>query len=164
MNDLGITFTLNGKLRTENVDPGCRVLDLLRDDLGLTGTKDGCSVGECGACTIVVNGFAVNACMIPTVQLDGADVLTVEGLKDTSIGRTLQAAFISCGAVQCGFCTPGMLLSAYALLLKNPCPDEEEVRNALAGNLCRCTGYQPIIEAIQLAQKLLEKSEVFPNY
>lgn len=151
MNGFTITFTLNGRLRTENVDPGGRALDLLREDLGLTGTKDGCGVGECGACTIVVNGLAVNACMIPTAQLDGADVLTVEGLKDTPIGRALQAAFISCGAVQCGFCTPGMLLSAYALLLHNAHPDEEEVRRALSGNLCRCTGYQPIVEAVQEA-------------
>ena len=151
MNSQRITFTLNGKRRTEPVDPASRALDLLREELGLTGTKDGCGVGECGACTIVVNGLAVNACMIPAAQLDGADVLTVEGLKDTPIGRALQSAFVSCGAVQCGFCTPGMLLSAYALLLDNPLPKEADIRRALAGNLCRCTGYQPIIEAVQAA-------------
>jgi aerobic-type carbon monoxide dehydrogenase small subunit (CoxS/CutS family) len=151
MNSQRITFTLNGKRRTESVDPVSRALDLLREELGLTGTKDGCGVGECGACTIVVNGLAVNACMIPAAQLDGADVLTVEGLKDTPIGRALQSAFVSCGAVQCGFCTPGMLLSAYALLLDNPLPKEADIRRALAGNLCRCTGYQPIIEAVQVA-------------
>lgn len=151
MNSQRITFTLNGKRRTESVDPASRALDLLREELGLTGTKDGCGVGECGACTIVVNGLAVNACMIPAAQLDGADVLTVEGLKDTPIGRALQSAFVSCGAVQCGFCTPGMLLSAYALLLDNPLPKEADIRRALAGNLCRCTGYQPIIEAVQAA-------------
>ena len=151
MNSQRITFTLNGKRRTEPVDPASRALDLLREELGLTGTKDGCGVGECGACTIVVNGLAVNACMIPAAQLDGADVLTVEGLKDTPIGRALQSAFVSCGAVQCGFCTPGMLLSAYALLLDDPHPKEADVRRALAGNLCRCTGYQPIVEAVQAA-------------
>ncbi|MPM15288.1 Carbon monoxide dehydrogenase small chain [bioreactor metagenome] len=151
MNSQRITFTLNGKRRTESVDPVSRALDLLREELGLTGTKDGCGVGECGACTIVVNGLAVNACMIPAAQLDGADVLTVAGLKDTPIGRALQSAFVSCGAVQCGFCTPGMLLSAYALLLDNPLPKEADIRRALAGNLCRCTGYQPIIEAVQVA-------------
>ena len=151
MNSQRITFTLNGKRRTESVDPVSRALDLLREELGLTGAKDGCGVGECGACTIVVNGLAVNACMIPAAQLDGADVLTVEGLKDTPIGRASQSAFVSCGAVQCGFCTPGMLLSAYALLLDNPLPKEADIRRALAGNLCRCTGYQPIIEAVQAA-------------
>lgn len=155
MNSFGITFTLNGKRRTENVDPASRALDLLREELGLTGTKDGCGVGECGACTIVVNGLAVNACMIPAAQLDGADVLTVEGLKDTPIGRALQSAFVSCGAVQCGFCTPGMLLSAYALLIHQPAPDEADIRRALSGNLCRCTGYQPIIEAVQAASNSL---------
>ncbi|MEN6418464.1 MAG: (2Fe-2S)-binding protein [Clostridiaceae bacterium] len=155
MNVIRITFTLNGEQRTETVDPAERALDFLREDLGLTGTKDGCGVGECGACTIVINGLAVNSCMAPASQLDGADVLTVEGLKDTPIGRALQAAFVSCGAVQCGFCTPGMLLSAYALLLNNPTPEEADIRVALAGNLCRCTGYQPIIEAVLAASNSL---------
>lgn len=155
MNSQRITFTLNGKRRTESVDPAGRALDLLREDLGLTGTKDGCGVGECGACTIVINGLAVNSCMTPASQLDQADVLTVEGLKDTPIGRALQNAFVSCGAVQCGFCTPGMLLSAYALLLNNPTPKEADIRVALSGNLCRCTGYQPIIEAVLAASNSL---------
>ena len=148
MNRERIEFTLNGQLRTLDVDPGERALDVLREDIGLTGTKDGCGVGECGACTIVVDDLAVNSCMIPVMQLDGTTVLTVEGLKETKIGKALQNAFLAYGAVQCGFCTPGMLLSSYALLLKNKMPDEQDVRRALAGNLCRCTGYQPIIEAV----------------
>lgn len=155
MNRECIEFTLNGQSRILDVDPSARALDVLREDLGLTGTKDGCGVGECGACTIVVDDLAVNSCMIPVMQLDGTTVLTVEGLKETKIGKTLQDAFLACGAVQCGFCTPGMLLSAYALLLKNKTPGERETRRALAGNLCRCTGYQPIIDAVLYAARRL---------
>ena len=159
MNRQRISFTLNGERREPEIDPACRALDLLREDLGLTGTKDGCGVGECGACTIVVDGLAVNACMIPSAQLDKTDVLTVEGLKDTRAGRALQEAFVSCGAVQCGFCTPGMLLSAYALLLSDPLPNEAAVRRALAGNLCRCTGYQPIVNAVLTAAETLQSEQ-----
>lgn len=157
MNRKHISFTLNGKRRALEIDPAARALDFLREDLGLTGTKDGCGVGECGACTIVVDGLAVNACMIPAIQLDQTDVLTVEGLKDTRVGAALQTAFVECGAVQCGFCTPGMLLSAYALLIHQPVPDEADIRRALSGNLCRCTGYQPIIEAVLSAADQLNK-------
>lgn len=150
-----IEFTVNGERRALMVDPACRALDILRGDLGLTGTKDGCGVGECGACTVVVGDLAVNACLTPAMQLNGTDVLTVEGLADTRVGAALQDAFLACGAVQCGFCTPGMLLSAYALLVRDPSPDEAAIRRALAGNLCRCTGYQPIVEAVlQAAEKL----------
>ncbi len=150
-----IEFTVNGERRALAIDPACRALDILREDLGLTGTKDGCGVGECGACTIVVGDLAMNACLTPAMQLSGTDVLTAEGLAGTRVGAALQDAFLACGAVQCGFCTPGMLLSAYALLVHDPLPDEDAVRRALAGNLCRCTGYQPIVDAVlRAAEKL----------
>lgn len=152
-----IEFTINGERRALAVDPACRALDVLREDLGLTGTKDGCGVGECGACTIVADDLAMNACLTPAMQLNGTDVLTAEGLVNTRAGAALQDAFLACGAVQCGFCTPGMLLSSYALLIHNPSPDEAAVRRALSGNLCRCTGYQPIVDAVlRAAEKLKE--------
>lgn len=149
MKQESVKFLLNGEERVVNVDPSIRALDMLRNDLGLTGTKDGCGVGECGACTIVINGKAVNSCLVPVLQLDGAEIITVEGLESTDIGQVLQKAFATHGAVQCGFCTPGMLLSSYALLLSNPVPNEEEIKIAISGNLCRCTGYTPIISAIK---------------
>lgn len=148
-----IRFELNGVPRVLEVDGGLRALDVLRDELGLTGTKEGCGIGECGACTIVADGLAVNACLMPAAQLDGTAVLTVEGLEALPLGRALQRAFADQGAVQCGFCTPGMLLSAYALLLREQDPSEEMIRTALAGNLCRCTGYAQIIAAVQSAAR-----------
>lgn len=148
-----IRFELNGAPRSLEADGGLRALDVLRDELGLTGTKEGCGIGECGACTIVADGLAVNACLMPAAQLDGTAVLTVEGLESLPLGRALQRAFADQGAVQCGFCTPGMLLSAYALLLRERDPSEEMIRTALAGNLCRCTGYAQIIAAVQAAAR-----------
>ena len=148
-----IRFELNGAPQALEVDGGLRALDVLREELGLTGTKEGCGVGECGACTIVVDGLAVNACLMPAAQLDGTAVLTVEGLETLPLGRALQRAFAKQGAVQCGFCTPGMLLSAYALLLRERNPSEEAIRTALAGNLCRCTGYPQIVAAVQAAAR-----------
>ena len=149
LNRIPIHCKINGEHLELMVDPNQRALDVLRDQLRLTGTKEGCGVGECGACTILCGGLAVNSCLMPAVQMDREDIWTAEGLSQLEIGQQLQRAFSENGAVQCGFCTPGMLMSAYALLLKNPKPDEEEIRTALSGNLCRCTGYDPIIKAIQ---------------
>lgn len=149
LNRIPIHCKINGEHLELMVDPNQRALDVLRDQLRLTGTKEGCGVGECGACTILCGGLAVNSCLMPAVQMDREDIWTAEGLAQLEIGQQLQRAFSENGAVQCGFCTPGMLMSAYALLLKNPKPDEEEIRIALSGNLCRCTEYDPIIKAIQ---------------
>ena len=131
-----------------DVRPEKRLLDFLREDLGLTGAKEGCGIGECGACTVILNGEAVHACLMMTGQIDGAELLTVEDLEQDGRPDALQQAFLDHSAVQCGFCTPGMLMSAKALLLRNPHPTDEEIRVALAGNLCRCTGYQEIRAAV----------------
>ena len=150
-----IEFTLNKKKYSADAAPGDRLIDIIRDQLGFTGTKLGCGIGECGACTIVVNGEAVNSCLIMASQADGSDILTVEGLSHQKIGEILQQCFMEHGAVQCGFCTPGMLMSAYALLEKNPSPTKDEIKMALAGNFCRCTGYKPIVDAITAAKAQL---------
>jgi carbon-monoxide dehydrogenase small subunit len=144
-----ISFRLNSKQITIEVQPNRRLLDLLREDLELTGTKEGCGIGECGACTVLINGKAVNSCLFLAVQINGAEVLTVEGLSRNGELHKLQENFLKYGAIQCGFCTPGMLMSVYALLLENPNPTEEEIKEAIAGNLCRCTGYKQIIEAVK---------------
>ncbi len=144
-------FTLNGKAVRVWATPEMRGLDVLRDALNLTGTKEGCGVGECGACTIVVDGQAVTACLLLASQMEGREILTVEGLSQLEIGRILQSCFVEGGAIQCGFCTPGMLMSAYALLAQNPNPTKCEIQTAIAGNLCRCTGYLPIVHAVQKA-------------
>ena len=150
-----ISFQLNGKRYTVEADPCDRMLDLLRNDLALRGTKEGCGIGECGACTVVLNGDAVSSCLVLAGQMENAEILTVEGLSETEIGRVLQRCFIENGAVQCGFCTPGMLMSAYALLMHNPAPTREQIKEAIAGNLCRCTGYIPIVNAIAAANRQL---------
>ena len=143
-----IEFKVNNKEYCLNVDPKLRLLDILRDKLGLTGTKEGCSEGECGACTVIMNGEAVHSCLVLASGVRGKEILTVEGLEQD--GNSISCKkFIEHGAVQCGFCTPGMLMSAKALLMKNPHPTEEEIRLAIAGNLCRCTGYSKIIAAVQ---------------
>ncbi len=147
--NIKIKFTLNGQLTEVETDSAKRLLDLLREDLGLTGTKEGCGVGECGACTVVMNGKAVNSCMILAAQAEGAEILTVEGLEKNGKLHPLQENFLKEGAVQCGFCTPGMLMSSYALLQNNPDPDDEEIKTAIEGNLCRCTGYKQIIAAVR---------------
>lgn len=144
-----VNFYLNGQALVIDIAATTRLIDVLRDDLQITSVKEGCGIGECGACTVLVNGDAVNACLVLTGQLEGAHVETVEGLSKNGDLHPLQEAFIEHGAVHCGYCTPGMMMSAVALLRKNPHPTDEEIRAAVAGNLCRCTGYVQIIDAIQ---------------
>jgi carbon-monoxide dehydrogenase small subunit len=148
-----LAFEVNGVRRELDVDPAARLIDVLRGDLGLTGTKEGCGEGECGACTVLVDDLAVDSCLVLAPQVRGRRVLTVEGLAENGELDALQRAFIESGAVQCGFCTPGMLLAAKALLLANPHPTEREIRTALAGNLCRCTGYAAIVAAVTAASR-----------
>lgn len=145
-----ITLTVNGTEETVQVASNTTLLTLLRERLGLTGSKNGCSAGECGACTVLVNNEPVNACLILAVEVDGAEIVTVEGLTRDGQLDPLQRSLIEFGAVQCGFCTPGMLITARALLDRNPSPDEGEIKDALRGNLCRCTGYTRIIDAIKV--------------
>lgn len=149
MNRFNVILNVNGKEVTLKVGPKERLIDTLREQLNLTGTKEGCSIGECGACTVILNGEAVSSCLILTGQIGGSEVLTIEGLEVAGKLDPLQKAFIDYQAVQCGFCTPGMLMSAKALLMKNPHPSREEIKTTLEGNLCRCTGYEQIIEAIE---------------
>ena len=144
-----LEFTVNGSARQVDIDPAERLIDVLRDRLDLTGTKEGCGEGECGACTVVMDGVAVNACLVLGLQARGREILTVEGLAQDGQLDALQKAFIAEGAIQCGYCSPGMLMSAKALLLANPHPSEPEIRTAIAGNLCRCTGYTKIVKAVQ---------------
>ncbi|MBP9907628.1 MAG: (2Fe-2S)-binding protein [Rhodoferax sp.] len=144
-----ISLQVNGQAVSGDVDGSTRLLDFVRDSLELTGTKEGCAVGECGACTVILNGDAVCSCLVLAAQCDNATVTTVEGLASDSLGRELQTAFVEHGGVQCGFCTPGVLMSAKALLDKNPKPSDEELLDALEGNICRCTGYQPILQSLR---------------
>mgnify|MGYP000597844618 CR=1 FL=1 len=148
-----IKFTINGEVRIEQVKPNQRLLDLIRKDLGLVAAKEGCGKGECGACTVIMNDQPVTSCLVLAAQADGAEILTVEGLADGDNLHPLQEAFIEAGAVQCGFCIPGMIMTAYCLLKENSSPSRQEIRTALAGNICRCTGYQKIVDAVQLAAK-----------
>ena len=142
-------LTINGEEKSLEIDAGISALQLIRDILDLKGTKEGCGIGECGACTIVVDGQAVNACLMFAAQLDGRDVFTVEGLGTEGELHPIQQSFADQHAVQCGFCTPGVLMSTHALLLENPNPDRAQIVKAVAGNLCRCTGYQSIIAGIE---------------
>jgi carbon-monoxide dehydrogenase small subunit len=146
-----VSLTVNGSREYVQVASNETLLALLRDQLGLTGTKNGCSAGECGACTVLMDSEPVNACLVLAVEADGADIVTVEGLANDSQLDPLQQALIDHGGVQCGFCTPGVLISARALLNRNPHPSEDDIKNALRGNLCRCTGYVRIIDAIKAA-------------
>jgi carbon-monoxide dehydrogenase small subunit len=149
-----LTMTLNGESVTVEVEPFELLVDVLRDKLGLTGTKIGCNEGECGACTVIMDGLAVLSCLLPVMKAQGREVVTVEGLGRDDELHPLQQAFIEKGAVQCGYCTPGMIMSAKALLDENPQPSAEEIEEAIAGNLCRCTGYLQIIEATEAAIEL----------
>ncbi len=146
-------FTVNAEARSVKAHPLTRLLDVLREHLRLTGAKEGCGEGECGACAVLVNGEVVNSCLVPMVQVEGADVTTIEGIAATSRGRQLQQAFIDCGGAQCGICTPGMIVAAANLLNRIPQPSVEDLRNGLSGNLCRCTGYTKIFEAVMVASR-----------
>jgi carbon-monoxide dehydrogenase small subunit len=146
-----VTLTANGQKRAVEVYPMARLLDVLRTDLALTGTKEGCGEGECGACSVFLNGELVNSCLVPILQADGAEVVTIEGIAKDEQWRPLQQAFVSCNGSQCGICTPGMILAAVNLLKQKPQPFDEEIRAGLAGNLCRCTGYIRIFEAVKKA-------------
>ena len=143
-----IKLRVNGQEREIMVEPRQTLLDTLRYDLGLTGTKEGCGNGSCGSCTVLVNGKTVNSCLVFAIEVDGQDITTIEGLAQGGALHPLQQAFINAGAVQCGFCTPGIILTARAFLESNPNPTEAQVRQAIAGNLCRCTGYDKIVRAI----------------
>lgn len=146
-----IEFVVNGEPCAAEVDPAMRLIDLLREELRLTSVKEGCGAGECGACTVLVDGEPVCSCLVPAVQARGRDILTVEGLAKDGQLSVLQQAFLDCDAVQCGFCTAGMILTAHALLMKKDNPTDEDIRTALAGNICRCTGYVPIERAVRAA-------------
>ncbi|MBI4469671.1 MAG: (2Fe-2S)-binding protein [Acidobacteria bacterium] len=146
-----VSFRVNGRKVEVEAPPMKRMLDVLREDLGLTGSKEGCGEGECGACSILLNGEVVDSCLIPACQCDGVDVITVEGLAQDGQLSLIQQTFWEEGAAQCGICTPGMLIAARSLLDLNPQPSREEIRTAIAGNLCRCTGYTKIIKAVELA-------------
>ncbi len=149
-----LTITVNDLVEVVDVPSNMTLLTMLREKLSLTGTKNGCTAGECGACTVLMNGEPVNSCMVLAAECDGARIVTVEGLaKDGKLSK-VQEAIIKTGGVQCGFCTPGMLISATALLERNPNPTESEIRQALVGNLCRCTGYMRIVEAVKEAAKM----------
>ncbi len=148
-----IYFTLNGKRVAFDGDPLKRLVDVLREGFQLTGTKEGCGEGECGACSVLKNGRLVTSCIIPVGAISGDEIVTIEGLRETEQGKCIIESFAEGGAVQCGFCIPGMVMAAQALLLKNPHPTEEDVRLAISGNICRCTGYDLIVESILLASR-----------
>jgi len=148
-----ITLTVNGSTEMVDVPSNMTLLLMLREKLAFTGTKNGCAAGECGACTVLLNGEPTNACMVLAAECDGANIVTVEGLSKDGKLDSLQKAMIDEGGVQCGFCTPGVLISAKGLLMRNPHPTEEEIREALVGNLCRCTGYVRIVEAVKKASQ-----------
>jgi len=148
-----VEFILNGNKITTPVDPSTRLLDFLRNDMSLTGVKEGCGEGECGACAVLLDGRIANSCMIPLANVHHREVTTIEGLRNTKRYEVLEKAFVTCGAVQCGFCTPGMIIASESLLRQNPHPSAEEIRIALSGNLCRCTGYNMIVKAVQTAAK-----------
>jgi len=143
-----INFKVNGDERSVEGFPMARLLDVLREQLHLTGTKEGCGEGECGACTVIIDGQIVNSCLVPLAQVNGAEITTIEGVARNGELHAVQQAFIEHGGAQCGICTPGMVLAAVDLLKRNPEPNENEIRNGLAGNLCRCTGYMKIFESV----------------
>jgi carbon-monoxide dehydrogenase small subunit len=146
-----VSFTVNGEIKSLRVHPMERLLDVLRNELGLTGTKEGCGEGECGSCSVLMDGLLANSCLVPVAQADGSNVVTIEGIAAHSMLHPLQEAFLACGGAQCGICTPGMILAAVHLLEQKPQPTQAEIREGLAGNLCRCTGYMQIFEAVAKA-------------
>jgi carbon-monoxide dehydrogenase small subunit len=148
MTAMDVTFTVNGRQAEVEIDPAETLLAVLRDRLRLTGTKEGCNEGECGACTVLVDGLPLDSCIYSAAATSGRSVETVEGLTTDELGRSLQDAFVAAGGVQCGFCTPGFIATVVAVLRENPSPSEAEVRTALAGNICRCTGYSQILDAV----------------
>ena len=152
-----LSFYVNSRSVQLETDPDRRLLDILREDLGLTGTKEGCGEGECGACTVLLDGEAVHSCLTLAIQLEGRSVVTIEGLSETGELDILQKAFVEEIAIQCGFCTTGMIMSAKALLLKNPTPTQEEIRVALSGNICRCSSYVQIVRAVDRAARELRE-------
>ncbi len=153
MNTIKVSFVINGKKREVEIPPNISLLELLRDHLNLTGTKRGCEVGECGACTVLLDGKPVYACLLLAPKVDGRQITTIEGIGEEGELHFLQEAFITHGAVQCGFCTPGMILAAKALIDENPYPSKEEIEEAISGNLCRCTGYWQIVKAIEAGRR-----------
>ena len=148
MRRVDVTCTVNGQQRKVAAYPMARLLDVLREDMHLTGTKEGCGEGECGACAILLNGAIVNSCLVPAIEADRTDIRTIEGIASDEKLSSVQTAFLECGGAQCGICTPGMIIAAVSLLERHRHPTEEEVREGLAGNLCRCTGYQRIFAAV----------------
>ena len=154
-----ITFTINDEERTVDVSPDQRLLDLIREDLGLTGTKEGCGKGECGACTVIMDGEPVTSCLVLAPQADGAEIETIENLSAEGDLHPLQESFVKNGAVQCGFCIPGMIMTAKQLLQEERDPGRDRIRHALAGNICRCTGYDKIIDAVQEAAEKMSGGE-----
>ena len=143
-----VRCSVNGQVFDKTIEDDMSLLSFLRNELGLTGTKEGCGEGDCGACTVIVDGKTVNSCLFPAPLADGSDILTIEGLEKNGELSRIQESFISHGAIQCGFCSPGMIMSVYCLLQNNPKPTEDEIRRAISGNLCRCTGYQQIVDSV----------------
>jgi len=153
-----ISFIINGRQMKLEVESHLRLIDLIRDRLGLTGTKEGCGEGECGACTVIVDGKSVNSCLYPAMELEGKTLITIEGLlEEGNKPSVIQKAFVESGGIQCGFCSPGMIMSTKALLDKNNDPSDEEIRTALLGNLCRCTGYVQIVDSVKAAANQLRR-------
>jgi aerobic-type carbon monoxide dehydrogenase small subunit (CoxS/CutS family) len=157
MNKLLMSLTVNGVQHEVAVEPRRMLAQMLREDLGLTGTKIGCSIGDCGACTVLLDGLPVFSCLVPALETDGREVLTIEGLAENGELHPVQKAFVEVGAIQCGYCTPGMVLTALALLRETPHPTDQDIRRALSGNLCRCTGYQKIFQAVKEAAEILTR-------
>ena len=155
MKTVTLSFTINGRKEQVSIPPHRTLLEMLREDLQLTGTKEGCGHGECGACTVILDGKTVNSCLVLAAEADGQDILTIEGLETGDKIHLIQQAFIDESGMQCGFCTPGVILSAKALLDANPAPTREEIKEALVGNFCRCTGYTKILESVEAAAEAM---------
>ena len=153
-----VRFTVNGRPQSVTAHPLLRLLDVLREKLHLTGTKEGCGEGECGACAVLLNGEVVNSCLVPILQAQDTQIITIEGLAQNEKASLLQEAFVHCGGAQCGICTPGMVIASWNLLERNPQPSDDDLRNALSGNLCRCTGYTRIFDAVKTASRKLAQA------